>query len=132
MGDHWDDFGDNPDMVAETSEWFTWSVNQSNRIHIFGNHCLHYAFPDKRFQCSGYEQWKYFTINDIVSRKDWNRMIYYHILDGKWLLTHAGLHNLHLPTKIFNLYKNRPLFLKKISDFLDEEIIKGLRGDSWA
>lgn len=131
LGDEFDDFGNTPEMIRATSEWFAWSINQPNRIHLAGNHSLHYAYANREFQCSGYEQWKYFMINDIVSTNDWSKMKFYHILDNTWLLTHGGLHASHLPESISKVYMNRPLFLKNISEFLDEEIIKGFRNQSW-
>jgi hypothetical protein len=131
LGDVYDDFDDTPEMVRNTSEWFVDFINQPNHIYIAGNHCLHYAFPNKSFQCSGYTQWKYFQINDIVSRKDWDKMVYYHVLDGKWLLTHAGLHKRWVPKEIAALHVDRPKFLASLAEYLDQEIIKGHRGESW-
>jgi hypothetical protein len=131
LGDYWDDFGDTPEMIRATSEWFVWSVNQPNRIHLAGNHCMHYAYANREFQCSGYEQWKYFMINDIVSANDWGKMKFYHFLDDKWLLSHAGLHKFHLPEDIAKLHTDRPKFIESIKTYLDEEIIKGFRNQSW-
>ena len=131
LGDYWDDFGDTPEMVKNTSEWFVWSVNQKNRLHVGGNHDYHYAYPDKHLQCSGYQQWKYFMINDIVSRKDWDKMVYYHILDDKWFLCHGGLHDYWVPKEIKDLYQCRPRFLRELQAFLDAEIIKSHRNESW-
>ena len=131
IGDVFDDFDDTPEIVSHTAEWFVNFVNKPNHTFIVGNHDLMYAFANRSFQCSGYTQWKYFQINDIVSRKDWDKMVYYHILDGKWLLTHAGLHNNWVPKEIRDLNGDRPAFLKAITDYLDEEIIKGHRNQSW-
>ena len=131
VGDSQDDFNDTPEMVKNTSEWFVKFVNNPNHIFIGGNHDLMYAFPNPRFRCGGYEDWKYYIINDIVSRKDWDKMVNYHVLDNTWLLTHAGLHNHWVPEEIKNLHKNRSQFLKAITDYLDEEIIKGHRNQSW-
>jgi hypothetical protein len=131
IGDAFDDFVEDPEVVRHTAEWFVDFVNQPNHIFIAGNHEMHYAFANRSFVCSGYQQWKYFQINDIVSRKDWNKMVYYHILDGKWLLSHAGLHNLHVPPEIVKLHTDRPKFLAELSTYLDAQIIEGHRNNSW-
>lgn len=127
LGDYFDDFGDDPQMVRATAEWLTRSVELPNRIHLFGNHDVHYAFPCRTFRCSGYEQWKYLMIQDMVSRKVWDKLNWYHILDGTWLLTHAGLHKRNLPKDIQALHKKRPEFLKRIGEYLDEELMHGFR-----
>lgn len=93
LGDAFDDFDDTPQMVYETSEWFKWSLNQKNRSHIYGNHEIHYRFPNAtNNRCGGYEQYKSITINDIVKPDDWNKLKFFHVLDNKWLLSHGGIH----------------------------------------
>lgn len=131
LGDAFDDFYDTPEIVRNTSEWFVDFINNPKHIFIAGNHEMSYSIPQSPYRCSGYEQWKDFIINDIVPRKDWGKMVYYHILDGKWLLSHAGLHKHHVPKHIADLHQDRPAFLKAIAGYLDEEIIKGFRGESW-
>jgi len=131
LGDIFDDFNDTPEMVNKTSEWFVNFIENPNNIYIFGNHCLQYAYPDRYFRCSGYQEWKFFTINDIIKRKHWNLAKYYYVLNNTWLLTHAGLHKFNLPDNIKRFYKNRQTFLTKISKYLDKEIIEGLRGKGW-
>lgn len=132
LGDYFDDFGDTPEMVNNACDWLEYSVNQPNRIHLFGNHDMQYAFTNRSFQCSGYEQWKYFIIHDNLSpKKVWDKVKHYHILDDQWLLTHAGLHKQLLPNHIANLYPNRETFLKEVSRYLDQEIVKGFRDQGW-
>jgi hypothetical protein len=127
LGDYFDDFGDNPDMFTETCTWLESSVNKPNRIHLFGNHDVHYAFDFRTFRCSGYEQWKHLLIQDSVSKKVWDKLKWYHVLDGTWLLTHAGLHKANLPEDIRALYPDRQLFLAEITKYLDTEIVNGFR-----
>ena len=92
LGDYWDDFNDTPQDIAETAEWFHWSINQKNRIHICGNHDSHYWFKDNTFlRCSGYEQYKAISINDFVKKEDWEKLVFYYVLDNQWLLSHAGV-----------------------------------------
>jgi hypothetical protein len=70
-------------------------------------------------------------INDIVSRKDWNKMKWFHILDGKWLVSHAGLHKCYLPEKIAKLHKDRPKFFSELESYLTSECHKAFRQESW-
>ena len=127
LGDYFDDFGDNPEMVQDTCDWLNASVAKPNRIHLFGNHDVHYAFAYRSFQCSGYDQWKYFIIHDSVSRETWDKLKWFHVLDNTWLTTHAGLHKFNLPDDIKALSNDRPTFLKAIAEYLDMEIVKGFQ-----
>lgn len=132
LGDFFDDFGDDPDSVGEMANWLEVSVEKPNRIHLFGNHDVHYAFPNRNFECSGYAQWKYFIIRDTFDKNPvFDKFKFYHVLDGKWLLSHGGLHKQHVPKHIADLHEDRPAFLKAITEYLDEEAIKGLRGEGW-
>lgn len=127
LGDYFDDFGDTPEMVKDTCEWLEASVNKPNRIHLFGNHDQHYAYTYRTFQCSGYEQWKYFIIHDTLPKEVWDKLKWYHFLDDRWLLTHAGLHKFNLPDSIKKLRTDRPKFNKEIAEYLDNEIRKGFQ-----
>lgn len=128
LGDYFDNYGDDPTSVGNTCDWLCKSVTFPNRIHLFGNHDMHYAFASKYFQCSGYEQWKYFYINDRVPRNVWDKLKYYHVLDDTWLLSHAGIHNKYIQNMKFKTQKE---FLQKISNMLDSEIVQGHRNNSW-
>lgn len=127
LGDYFDDFDDTPDMVQETCDWLESSVGKPNRIHLFGNHDQHYAFPYRTFQCSGYAQWKYFIIHDRIDPKLWDKVKWYHFLDNRWLLTHAGLHKFNVPAHIKKNRSNRAEFIKDLSGYLDYEIRKGFQ-----
>ena len=127
LGDIFDDFNDTPEMVSHAAEWYVDFVNKPNHIMLFGNHCQHYAFPYASFQCSGYQQWKYFLINDIVDRKTWDKSKWFHFLDDKWLLTHAGLHKLNVPEKITKFRTDRQKFISELTEWLNAEIIKGFQ-----
>jgi len=126
LGDYFDDFNDTPEMVTDTCDWLGESVNKPNRIHLFGNHDQSYAYG-KSLRCSGYEQWKQFIVDDNLPKGVWNKLVWYHWLDNRWLLTHAGLHRLNLPVSIIDFKNDRPTYIKKISDYLDEHIAIGLR-----
>lgn len=127
LGDYFDDFDDDAEMVRDTSEWLIESVKKPNRIHLFGNHDQHYAFPYRSFRCSGYEEWKYFIIHDLVTKATWEKLKWYHVLEEKWLLSHAGLHKLNVPQDILALHTDRPKFFAELTQWLDVEIQNCLR-----
>jgi hypothetical protein len=127
LGDYFDDFGDNPDMFSETCAWLEFSVSKPNRIHLFGNHDIHYAFDYRSVRCSGYDQWKYLLVQDSLPKTVWDKLKWYHVLDGTWLLTHAGLHKANLPEDIRALHIDRPTFIAEITKYLDKEIVFGFR-----
>jgi hypothetical protein len=127
LGDYFDDFNDTPEMVEATSKWLISSVNKPNRVHLFGNHDVHYAFSYRTFQCSGYEDWKYFIIHDLVPSEIWDKLKWYHFLDNRWFLSHAGLHKQNVPGKISVLRNDREKFYKAIDDYLQKEIHTAFR-----
>ena len=127
LGDFYDDFNDTPEMVSHTSEWLMEFVSNPNHIALVGNHDIQYMYPYRTFQCSGYKQWKYFQINDIVPRSTWEKLKWFHFLDNRWLLTHAGLHKLNVPDSVKKFRKDRPKFISELTQYLDAEIIKGFQ-----
>jgi hypothetical protein len=126
LGDAFDDFDDTPEMVTHTCEWLVDFVNNPNHIFIAGNHEMHYAYANRSFQCSGYEQWKYFIISDMVPRATWDKLKWYHFLDNRWLMSHGGLHKFNVPASITKFKDDRKTFIKELSGFLDYEIHEGL------
>jgi len=132
LGDFFDDHGDNPQVIGEMADWLEAETKKPNRIFLWGNHDLHYARAESHLQCSGYNQWKYFIIRDrYENTKVWDAFKFFHILDGKWLLSHGGLHKFHLPKAIADLHTDRPVFFKALEGYLDEECRKAFRRDSW-
>ena len=127
LGDAFDDFGDTPEMVAHTCEWLEGFINNPNHIFIGGNHDIQYIYPYRSFQCSGYEQWKYFIVHDNIDPKTWDKLKWFHFLDGRWLLTHAGLHKLNVPPKITKYCKDRQKFIAELTGWLDHEIRQGFQ-----
>ncbi len=57
----------------------------------------------------------------------WDKVKWYHFLDGKWLMSHGGLHKLNVPDSIKKYRKDRPKFVSELSGYLDHEIRKGLQ-----
>lgn len=93
LGDVFDDFYDDPNIIRDVAHWFKESIHKKDRIHLCGNHDVHYWFKDNiRTRCSGYDQYKSIAINDILTEKDWEKLKFFYVLDDKWLLSHAGLH----------------------------------------
>jgi len=124
LGDYFDDFGDDPQIIADVADWFHHSVNQKDRIHICGNHDLHYWFKDNdSMRCSGYEQFKSITINDFVTKQDWEKLVFFYILDGKWLLSHAGLHPSWIDSNKFQAGSIVESSLDKLKSFLEASSI---------
>jgi len=103
LGDYFDDFFDTPNIAADVAHWFKESVNKPDRIHLAGNHDVHYWFKDNvALRCSGYDQFKSIAINDIVERRDWEKLKFYYVLDGKWLLSHGGVHPVWIKSDSIN------------------------------
>ena len=127
LGDTFDDFNDTPEMVKDTCDWLEMSVNKPNRLHCWGNHDIHYAFPYKAFCCAGYQQWKYFIVHDRIDPKMWDKIVWYTFLDNTWLLSHGGLHKFNVPAEIAAKHKDRVKFIASLDNYLQTEILKGFR-----
>ena len=127
LGDAYDDFNDTPEMVGHTCEWFIDFVNRPNHVFLFGNHEQNYAFNYPYLRCSGYAQWKYFIIHDLVPKDVWDKVKWYYWIDNKWLLTHAGLHKTNIPRSISKFRADRPRYIKEISNYLDHHTQEGIR-----
>ncbi len=104
VGDYFDDFFDDAKQSTETAMWLKGSLRNPNRIHLLGNHDLHYSplgaltlrpweyrQPARLYLCSGYEQVKDKAINSVLSATDWELLKLHHMAHG-WHVTHAGLH----------------------------------------
>lgn len=104
VGDYFDDFFDDAMQSIETANWLKASLKKPNRIHLLGNHDLHYSplgalslrpwefkRPARLYLCSGYEQGKDRAINSVLSPSDWDQLKLHHVAHG-WHVTHAGLH----------------------------------------
>ncbi len=118
LGDVFDDFHDTPDIAKDVARWFVKSVNKKDRIHLCGNHDVHYWFKDNiGTRCSGYDAYKSIAINDIVKTKHWEKLKFFHVLDGKWLLSHAGVHPVWINPDSF---KSSAISEAKLSDVVDK------------
>ena len=107
LGDYFDDFYDTADDVANTAKWLKGSLDStctendnktSNcRIHLIGNHDLHYMTMNQKFTCRGHSRLKHNIIDTFDI--DWSKLrLYYWLGDtddmsDRWLCTHAGFTN---------------------------------------
>lgn len=122
LGDYFDDFNDDPQIIADVADWFHHSINQPNRIHLCGNHDIHYWFKDNRtIRCGGYDQSKSIVINDFVTSDDWKKLRFFYNLDGKWLLSHAGVHPSWIDSVKFSKSKPVKTDIKKICKILESQ-----------
>ena len=96
LGDYFDDFDDTPDDAAATASWLARSLADRTRVHLIGNHDVHYMSALPGLGCSGYDPRKQAAIDRCGVR--WAGLEPYCWLgmagDGDtsaWLCTHAGL-----------------------------------------
>ena len=71
-----------------TAAWLKRSMEEPGRIHLLGNHDMHYMSTNPELRCSGYDERVLKWIKD--ARVPWGRAAPYCWVDG-WLCTHAGL-----------------------------------------
>ena len=88
LGDYFDDFYDTPEDADNTAQWLKKSLRKKNRIHLLGNHDIHYLTENISLKCSGYSIEKH----DVIRRFnfDISAMHVWCWVDD-WLCTHAGV-----------------------------------------
>ncbi len=91
LGDYFDQFRDTPEQNVATARWLKKSLGEKGRIHLFGNHDVHYAYPGLHTACSGFTPGKLEAIGSVLQESDWQRLAF-HYFSGGFLFTHAGLH----------------------------------------
>jgi hypothetical protein len=94
VGDYFDQWHDHPDHAARTARWLKQSLADPKRVHLIGNHDLHYLWPEAA--CSGFTWDKHRFIQHVLTPSDWDRLELSHYEDG-WLFTHAGLSRPYAP-----------------------------------
>ena len=128
LGDYFDDFNDDPNIISDVAVWFSNSVKKPNRIHLWGNHDIHYGFPDnKNVRCSGYDQFKSMVISDVVDKSDWEKLKPFYVLDNKWLLSHAGVHPSWLDPAKFKNKEPITISLEKLSKKLERDSVEFIK-----
>lgn len=88
LGDYFDQFNDSPIQNQEAAQWLKESLTKENRIHLWGNHDIHYGLSSQ-FACSGYEQPKDYAINQVMQAEDWKKLKFWHYEDG-FFFSHGG------------------------------------------
>ena len=93
LGDYFDNFGDTAAIAKRTAKWLKQSLRNPNRIHLWGNHDLWYAFPGNRQICwigSGFTPEKREAIDKTITTDDWAKLKPVVDIDGI-VLSHAGI-----------------------------------------
>jgi hypothetical protein len=92
LGDYFDDFNDDAKDIVSAASWLKSSLQNPNRIHLWGTHDIWYRFPwNPEIAASGNTVEKACVINSILDNDDWNALKMYHYEQG-YLMTHAGVH----------------------------------------
>lgn len=117
LGDWYDSFFYDESFHYENTTKYLMEkfLSDPKNYTLFGNHDLHYLYENDRTICSGYEEWKYNVIGDVLGKNRVsvrNKFHWFIVLDDI-LLTHAGLDSRLLPPQIKT---NNDIF-----DYLDEQ-----------
>jgi len=108
LGDYFDDFNDTPEDAEKTALWLKESIQQPNRIHLWGNHDLSYFFFPvyKWLFCPGFTNEKQKAILAILDRDEVvSKLKFWHV-EGDHIFSHAGM--------------SPKIFLKPYQDFNEE------------
>lgn len=91
LGDYFDQFGDSPEQNRCTAQWLRYSLHQSGRLHILGNHDIPYCFPGHpQTRCPGFTKEKFAAINSVMQPLDW-AMCHMFVEYESFMMTHAGI-----------------------------------------
>ncbi len=97
LGDYFDNWGDSPHENIEAARWLHGSLKEPNRVHLWGNHDLHYYEP--LYRCGGFTNAKHRGIRYNLEPRDWALLRWFVWVDD-WLCTHAGLHPHWIPNDL--------------------------------
>ena len=105
LGDWFDSFYKDYDSdYKATADYLLKYLDTRNSHTCFGNHDVHYLFNSDVAKCSGYEDRKYFAIDDVIGRYRKSVQDYfkwYFVIDD-YLCTHAGIHPNYIPSTAKN------------------------------
>ena len=93
LGDYLDNWNDTPSIAKETAQWLKHSLTFKNRVHLWGNHDMPYAFPMNTYlTCPGFDTDKSRAINSVMRENGdlWKQLKLAHHDQG-WWLSHGGL-----------------------------------------
>lgn len=95
LGDYFDSFNGDQFEAIYTAEWLISSLKHKNRIHLFGNHDVHYLGNNNNTLCSGYTLAKKQAIRSFIKDEHISQLKWYHIQSNA-LFCHGGLHNSYI------------------------------------
>lgn len=104
-GDYFDSKGSASDDTQNTIDWLLDSIKHKNRVHLLGNHDIHYFLDNPAYICSGYNELRKMLIQASGLPQMLNKFkLFTHFKDNKhtYLISHAGV------DKSF-MSKNNPL-----------------------
>ena len=104
LGDWFDSFDyDTPKDYKDTASYLLEYLNDEKNISLWGNHDVHYLSDNKTTLCSGYENWKYIDIDEMIgnNRGNLQKKFKWFVRIDDWLCTHGGLHASHLPASFY-------------------------------
>lgn len=93
LGDYFDNFGDSPRDAARVARWLLQSLQDPRRVHLMGNHDVHYLVSS-RFACSGWTPQKHDVIQQVIAQhsdKEILSNIRVFCKVGEYLCSHAGI-----------------------------------------
>jgi len=122
LGDIFDDYDDNPDIVKGVAKWVKRYLADSRVTFLWGNHDVSYAFPNGTTKFYGYTEQKFRAIREILSEDHFAQWKFFWACQG-FLLTHAGLHPDFLPP----FWREQDVTMDKVKKFLHVESEKCLR-----
>jgi hypothetical protein len=113
LGDYFDQWSDTPEDVRRVAEWLRESLQQSSRVHLWGNHDLPYALLGN---CPGWSQAKQEAVQAVMPPDSWKPLRLWHVFEP-WVFSHAGLSRSHscIPRRAASI----PRFLRALEEGLD-------------
>ena len=117
LGDWFDSFIlDENDDYKKTTDYLMRYLSAPNNYTLFGNHDLHYLFNNHYTMCSGYEDRKYFAIDEILGseRQNITNKFKWRFWVDDYLCTHAGLFSDYIDPSVKNNYDLNLFFIKEI------------------
>lgn len=94
QGDLFDDFGDTAVQNQIAATWLKGLLYDPRFTVLWGNHDQHYLLDNPYWICSGYSKAKHDAILEVGI--DPTRLKLATVVDGGWLISHAGFHSHYL------------------------------------
>jgi len=144
LGDYFDDWGDGPYQSRKTAEWLVGSTNDSQRVHLIGNHDTPYMcntvietlgikdseeidrFAQKYLRiagCSGWDPHKHRAINEVDGIEEAFKKLKTVVRYNEYVrISHAGLADHFNEDEFWGL-----VWLREEDVFTDDEFFYELR-----